>query len=115
MSKELRWTLIQVLTDPDHCKDVVNLIEVDEVLSSPSNQCVPCRAYPTIFNKDLRVGSTTSNRTLYVTGMIDDKRINQILLDWGSAVNLLPLRVLRVIRIAANQLSPNLLTMYGFS
>ena len=38
MLKELRMTLTQAL-DPDDCKYQVNPIEVDEVLSSPLNQC----------------------------------------------------------------------------
>ena len=46
---------------------------------------------------------------------IEDKRINRILLDCGSAANLLPLRVLRAIGITPNQLSPTLLTMQGFN
>jgi len=61
------------------------------------------------------LGSANHNRPLYVTGRIGDKRINQILLDCGSTVNLLPLRVLRVIGITQNQLSPTLFTIQGFN
>jgi len=49
------------------------------------------------------------NRPLYITGVIGDKRIHQILLDYGSAVNLLSLRGLRAMGMTPNQLSPILL------
>ena len=52
--------------------------------------------YITFTDEDMQLGSTDHNRPLYVTGIIGDKRVNRILLDCGSAVNLLPLRVLRV-------------------
>jgi len=47
--------------------------------------------------------------------MIGDKRINRILLDCGSTVNLLLLRVLRAIGLTPNQLSPALLIVQGFN
>jgi len=115
MSKELRQALIQALMYPDDYKDQVNPIEVDEVLSSPLNRCATCMACITFTDEDMQLGSTDHNRSLYVIGMIRDKRINRILLDCGSAVNLLPLRVLRAMGITPNQLSPTLLTTKGFN
>jgi len=115
MSKELRKALIQVLMDPDDYKDQVDPIEVDEVLSSPLNWCAVCMACVTFSNEDLQLGSENHNRPLYVIDRIGDKRINQILLDCGSAVNLLPLRVLRAIGITPNQLSLTFLTIQGFN
>lgn len=115
MSREIRRALIQALMDPDDYKDQVDPIEVDEVLSYPLNQCAACMACVTFSDEDLQLGSANHNRPLYVTGRIGDKRINRILLDCGSAVNLLPLRVLRAIGITPNQLSPTLLTIQGFN
>ena len=66
-------------------------------------------------DKDMQLGSTAHNRPLYVTDIIGDKRINRILLDCGSAANLLPLRVLRAIGIMPNQVSLTLLTIQGFN
>ena len=115
MSKELRRALIQALMDSDNCKDQVDPIEVDEVLSSPLNRCAACMTGITFFDEDLQLGFANHNRPLYVTGMIGDKRINRLLLDCGSTVNLLPLRVLRAIGITRNQFSPTLLTIQGFN
>jgi len=47
--------------------------------------------------------------------MVRDKIINWILFECCSAVILLPLRVLRAIGIALNQLSLTLLTIQGFN
>jgi len=49
------------------------------------------------------------------SGMIEERRINRILLDCGSVVNLLPLRVLKAIVITPNQLSLTLLTTQVFN
>ena len=97
MSKELRRALIQVLMDHDDYKDEIDPIEVDEVLSSPLNRCAACMPCVTFSDEDLQLGSANHNRPLYVTSRIGDERINRILLDCGSAVNLLPLRALRAI------------------
>ena len=104
MSKELRRELIQALMDPDNYKDQVDPIEVNEVLSSPLNRRAACMAYITFSDEDLQLGYVNHNKRLYITGILGDERINCILLDCGSAVNLLPLRVLRAIGIIPNQL-----------
>jgi len=84
MSKKLRRTLVQALMDLDHYKDHVDPIELDEVLSFPLNWCAACIACITFSDEDLQLGSTNYHRPLYVIGMIGDKRINLILLDYGS-------------------------------
>ena len=101
--------------DPDDYKDQVNPIGVDKVLSSPLNRCAACMACIMFIDEDMQLGSTNHNRPLYVIGIIGDKRINRILLNCGSTVSLLPLRVLRAIGITPNQLSLTLLTIQGFN
>ena len=101
--------------DPDDYKDQVNPIEVDEMLPSPLNRCGARMACITLSDKHLQLESGNHNRPLYVTDMVEDRRINRILIDYGSAVNLLPLRVLRVIGITPNQLSLTLLIIQGFN
>ena len=115
MYKELRRALIQALMDPNDYKGQVDPIEVDEVLSSPLNWCAACMACITFSDEDLYLGSANHNRPFYVIDMIGDRRINHILLDCGSAVNLLSLRVLRAIKMIPNQLSPTLLTIHGLN
>jgi len=90
--------------DPNY-KDQVNPIKVDEVLSSLLHLSATCMACITFSYKDIQLGFANHNKPLYVTGTIINKRINQILLDCGSAVNLLLSRALRAIWITPNQLS----------
>jgi len=115
MSKELSIALIQALMDLDDYKDQVDRIEVNDVLSFPLNRCAACMACITFSDGDLQLGVTNHHRPLYITSMIGDRRINCILLDCGFAINLLLLRVLRMIGITANQLSQPLLTIQGFN
>jgi len=100
--------------DPDNYKDQVDPIEMDEVLSSPLNWCAACMACITFSNEDLQLGSVNHNRPLCVVDMTRDKRVNRILFDYGSAVSLLSLRILRAIGITPNQLPATLLTIQGF-
>jgi len=76
MSKELRRALIQMLMDPDEYKDQVDPIKVDEVLSSPLDWCAACMACVTFSDEDLQLGFANQNRSLYVTDMIRNKRMN---------------------------------------
>jgi len=101
--------------DPDDYKDQADPVEVDEVLSSHLNRHAACMACRTFTDEDMQLGSTDHNRPFYVIGIIGDKMINWILLDCGSAINLLPLRALRAIGITPNQLFPTLLTIQGFN
>ncbi|KAL8159373.1 hypothetical protein V2J09_000910 [Rumex salicifolius] len=52
---------------------------------------------------------------LYDTGCIGDTKFHRILLNCGSALNLLPYRVLKSIGINTKYLSPTLLTIQGFN
>ena len=115
MSKELRRAVIQALMDPDDYKDQVNPNEVDKVLSSPLNWCVAGMACITFSDEDLQLGFANHNRPLHVTGMIGDKSTNRIILDCGSEINLIPLRILRAMGITSNPLSPILPTIQGFN
>ena len=47
--------------------------------------------------------------------MIFDTEINRIMLDGGSAVNVLPLKSLRAVGLQPRHLSPSLLTIQGFN
>lgn len=54
------------------------------------------------------------NRPLFVAGNLAEERINRILLDPGSAVNILPLKTLRKIGFTPTQLQSCSLMIQGF-
>ena len=45
-------------------------------------------------NEDLLLGSTPHNRPLFVVGYIREQKVNRILIDDGSVVNILPLNMM---------------------
>ncbi|PWZ05862.1 hypothetical protein Zm00014a_007970 [Zea mays] len=59
----------------------------------------------TFADKDLLLGIKKHNRPLLMLGEIDDLVINRIMIDGGSAINLLPLRTLKRIGYSAGDLS----------
>ena len=90
MSKDLRRALIKAFTDPEDFKDQVEPIEVNEASTTSANQCALCMACIAFYDDDLLLESENHNRPLYVTCSIGDRKTNRILIDGGSAVNLLP-------------------------
>nr|XP_011465143.1 PREDICTED: uncharacterized protein LOC101299390 [Fragaria vesca subsp. vesca] len=110
MSRELREALIEALTCPDIYKD-----EIEEVAVTTPRVCIGCKECIMFCEDDLLLGSEYHNRPLYVTGLVGDTMLIRILLDGGSAVNLLPLKTLRMMGMSPKQLSPSLLTIQGYN
>ncbi|KAL0423266.1 UNVERIFIED_CONTAM: hypothetical protein Sradi_0861400 [Sesamum radiatum] len=55
------------------------------------------------------------NRRLFVAGYVREQKVNRILIDGGSAVNILPLRILKELGIPIDELSNNRLMIQGFN
>ena len=56
---------------------------------------------------DHLLGSKIHNRPLFVTGYIREQKVNRILIDGGSAVNILPLKILKELGISLDELLPS--------
>jgi hypothetical protein len=66
----------------------------------------PNRSDSMIFNdEDLLLGYKKHNRHLFMFGDIDDLHINRIMVDGGSAINLLPLCILKKMGYSERDLS----------
>lgn len=63
---------------------------------------------------DLLPGTTEHNRPLYVTGMCEGIRINRILIDPGSSVNLMPMKTPRNLSLSIKHLSTEKIPIQGF-
>ena len=50
------------------------------------------------------LGSKIHNRPLFVTGYIREQQVNHILIDGGSTVNILPLKILKELGISLDEL-----------
>ena len=64
---------------------------------------------------DRLLGSKIHNRPLFVTGYIREQEVNRILIDGGSAVNFLPLKILKELGISLDELLPSKLIIQGFN
>ncbi|KAL0381243.1 UNVERIFIED_CONTAM: hypothetical protein Sangu_0188600 [Sesamum angustifolium] len=54
-----------------------------------------CMSIITFTDEDLPLGSKPHNHPLFVTEYIREQKVNRILIDGGSAVNILPLQILK--------------------
>ncbi|KAK4390239.1 hypothetical protein Sango_2087200 [Sesamum angolense] len=63
-----------------------------------------CMSTITFTDKNLLLGSKPHNRPLFVAGYVREQKVNRILIDGGSAVNILPLRILKELGIPIDEL-----------
>jgi len=111
MSKNLRRALAQALLDPEDY-----MVHVDHVTEKVSGHPdTSCMATVSFSDEDLQLGDQHHNRPLYIAGDIKNVTINRILLDCGSAVNLLPFKTLKMVGLSVSQLTPTCLTIQGFN
>ena len=61
------------------------------------------------------LGSKPHNRPLYVSGYAREQKIDRILIDRGSAVNILPKMTMRRLGLTMEELSHNRLVIQGFN
>ncbi|TYK15065.1 uncharacterized protein E5676_scaffold45G001150 [Cucumis melo var. makuwa] len=66
-------------------------------------------------DEDLLLGSKLHNRPLYVSGYVREQRVDRILIDNGSAVNIMPKSTMRQLGILMNELSNSKLVIQGFN
>jgi hypothetical protein len=60
-------------------------------------------------------GSKLHNQSLFIKGYVDEKMMNRILIDDGSAVNILPLKIMKELGIPMDELFPSHLMIQGFN
>lgn len=104
LSSELREALVQALIDPERYRSQVNQIYCEDLVASI-----------TFTDDDQLLGSKPHNRPLLITGELDDMQMSRIMLDEGSAVNILPLRTLKKIGKTAQDLKPSNTLVQGFN
>lgn len=74
-----------------------------------------CLALITFTDDYLQPGLIKHNRPLFISGYLNGLEIRRIMIDGGSAVNLLPLRMLKRLGIAIHRLAPSNLQLQGFN
>lgn len=105
LSKESREALINALVNES----------VRDFYLAESTGAADCAQTITFTDEDLLLGDYEHNRPLFVTGDLAGERINRILLDAGSAVNILPLKTLKKVGLTPAQLRSSNLMIQGFN
>ncbi|KAM3007499.1 hypothetical protein FF2_031739 [Malus domestica] len=115
LPKKIRRALATVLASPnDH--------EVQESKSEglrlrPHECATCCAAEDTIHftDEDLLLGSKPHNHSLFVSGYVKEHKVNCMLVDDGSAINIMPKSTMTTISIKVDELSLSHLLIQGFN
>ena len=74
-----------------------------------------CNITITFSDDDLLLGSKPHNRPLFVIGYIREQKVKRILVDGGSAVNIMPKSTMNDLEITMDDLSKSRMVIQGFS
>ncbi|KAL0291950.1 UNVERIFIED_CONTAM: hypothetical protein Scaly_2613000 [Sesamum calycinum] len=107
----------------DGNKDSCNAMHGDNITSNEvtlfekenSSYADDCMSTITFTDEDLLLGSKPHNRPLFVAGYVREQKVNRILIDGGSAVNIFSLRILKELGIPIDELSNSRLMIQGFN
>ncbi|KAK4395660.1 hypothetical protein Sango_1720300 [Sesamum angolense] len=107
----------------DGNKDSCNAMHGDYITSDEdtllekedSSDADDCMSVITFTDEDLLLGSKPHNHPLFVARYVREQKVNIILIDGGSAVNILPLRILKELEIPVDELSNSHLMIQGFN
>ena len=82
-----------------------------EKLESKKLTCSPYTIKICFTDEDLLLRSKLHNQPLFVQGYINEQKVNRILIDDGSAVNILPFKILKDLSIPMDELMKSHLTI----
>ncbi|KAL0295639.1 UNVERIFIED_CONTAM: hypothetical protein Scaly_3095600 [Sesamum calycinum] len=98
--------------------NTVNWIDAtsnEDTLLEKENSSYDCMSTITFIDEDLLLGFKPHNHTLFVVRYAREQKVNRILIDGGSVVNILPLRILKELEILIDELSISRLMIQGFN
>ena len=111
LPNEMRNTLIQVLRNPTLSTTKIKGAKRED----ESHNCAKCCIAIAFTDEDFQLGSKPHNRPLFVTGYIREQNITRILIDEGSAINIMPKTTMRRLGIATKELTRSRLMIQGFN
>ena len=100
--------LTQALEKPEIYAPHANMLQ-------QTQGCYACSPDLIFTDEDLLLGSKPHNRPLYVSGYAREQRIERILVDGGSAVNILPKMTMKRLGFTMEELSHSRLVIQGFN
>ncbi|KAM2431592.1 hypothetical protein EV2_019396 [Malus domestica] len=115
LPKKMRRALAAVLRSPD---DHEVQESKNEILKLRPHECATCCAAKDSIHftdEDLLLGSKPYNRHLFVSGYVREHKVNRMLVDGGSAINIMPMSIMTTIGIKVDELSLSRLLIQGFN
>ena len=110
--------------DPTEKEEKVDLEEIKTTKEEGSEThaseeavalCAHCCDKMTFVDEDLLLGSKPHNQPLFVSGYTRGERVSRILIDDGSAINIMPKGTMRRLGISMEELSKSRLVIQGFN
>ncbi|KAM1222052.1 hypothetical protein ACFX2J_009630 [Malus domestica] len=115
LPKKMQSALATVLESPN---DHEAQESKDEGLELRPHECSTCCAIEDAIHftdEDLLLGSKPHNRPIFVSGYVREHKVNRMLVDGGSAINIMPKSTMNTIGIKADELSLSRLLIQGFN
>jgi len=112
LPKEIRQ---QIVASLQHPKLYVDKVKSPDQLVKDVAHYAACNTAITFTDDDLLLGSKPHNRPLFVTGYIREQKVRRILVDGGSAVNIMPKSTMNDLGITVEELSKSRMVIQGFS
>jgi hypothetical protein len=112
LPRSSRLALDRMSEEPQKYEQFTNEVNDTKVDLSPSASC--CVAI-TFTDEDLQLGSRPHNRLLFVSGYIKEQKVSRILIDGGSAVNIMPKFILKILGVPIEELARSRLVIQGFN
>ncbi|KAM2312471.1 hypothetical protein ACFXTH_022871 [Malus domestica] len=112
----MRKTLVAVLASPDDHK--VQESKNKGLAELRPHECAICCATEDAIhftNEDLLLGSKPHNHPIFVSVYVREHKVNRMLVDGGSAINIMPKSTMTTIDIKADELSLSRLLIQGFN
>ncbi|KAL2892784.1 Alpha-1 4-glucan:maltose-1-phosphate maltosyltransferase 1 [Bienertia sinuspersici] len=115
--EETRYALACAIEKPTQYTTIENVEQ--GIYDSHPDDCAACKRrvvrHWLFTNEDLMLGSNPHNRPFFVHGYIGKQRVNRILVDGGSAVNIMPKFTMMELRITMDELNHSRLMIQGFN
>nr|XP_027086548.1 uncharacterized protein LOC113708287 [Coffea arabica] len=87
----------------------------EEKLKIDDKPPVDCATTIIFYDNNLTVEFKTHNRPLFVSAYVREQKMNRILIDGGSAINIMSVRAMKELEISSDELSQSCHMIHGFN
>ncbi|KAI5317505.1 hypothetical protein L3X38_037212 [Prunus dulcis] len=115
LPEAIRIALVKTLMDLNiHPNQIREAKKLEHESQDRAICCATCASI-TFTDEDLLLGSKPHNRPLFVSGYVREQKLSRMLVDGGSAVNIMPKSTMIKLGITVDELSRSRLMIQGFN